>query len=847
MGNYNPHAPYVIGNEFAPIREVPYQVDAETERGYVVQIPTTTTVVSGAVWLANTPFSERYETPFMMALYRRGTETATGPVKKVTIPVNGGSILFPTVSLVNASTVSQALATRSDGRSVYFNDNTGGDSGVISMFFDVASVATTLTNKRILNVDFVYTAVGTPPNQLDLSAVLNVNATPGGLGFYGNISTEPSDRALSQLQRVSLGSTNQFVGMLSGIRDNRRFPWTLRELRRFESGATNGLELRFATAGYIDVTDTTGLVKIQELYLYYAALEVTYCEETRILYGGLTGAGGTTAVFGPLLQGDNRVQLHTANTHMVTGAALTPGDYVVTVTYGDMGAADPANEKPTIAALRQLYSLPSVTPVQLARTTAQDQQAITSSDTTVIPMVTLHTSSAVVTGSHAYGRVRGVSVYNATPSFQDVAAAPAPASATSYPQVRYYARRYGDTNQPLTLTGINDPNLPTVSIAVADFDALPEIIDGWKEVTLRFPQPYPTFSSADGNPDWRWTANNLDIANQWQVLVAYRDALNSGLSLWNPTNESYYSPYGTNVFFSGGSLGDSLTGSSGGDALLIFSQDPPAVTGLAAAVQTQSLTVVDPQCSVAPECVPTGIYYNRITWLPVTSLPATGFGYYELQRSDTVDNTWNTIMRATSLAVTGFSDYEARVDVQSSYRIRTTNVLNFYGQWSSTVTSTVTAPGVTGVGGGNSLLIFTSNERQDGSSNLAYVMSWDRSVEESYVFPEADSVQLQQLFRRDFAVAFKPTERGGERFTRTILVQNAAVSSGRVRDGFRSLRDMAWDDVSYVCVRDELGDRWLALITVPSGTIRRNRRLYLAQVGVAEVTETPSIVTLDGS
>jgi hypothetical protein len=141
------------------------------------------------------------------------------------------------------------------------------------------------------------------------------------------------------------------------------------------------------------------------------------------------------------------------------------------------------------------------------------------------------------------------------------------------------------------------------------------------------------------------------------------------------------------------------------------------------------------------------------------------------------------------------------------------------------------------------LLIFTSNEEQDGSINLAYSNAWEsgQRVEENFVFPEAGFVQLQAMYNRDFFVAFRPLERGGEQFNRTILVQAAAISPETLAD-FTGLRDMAWANVSYICVRDEEGNRWFATVLVPGGRVLRDRRLYLAPVDVIEVTDTPSPV-----
>jgi hypothetical protein len=140
------------------------------------------------------------------------------------------------------------------------------------------------------------------------------------------------------------------------------------------------------------------------------------------------------------------------------------------------------------------------------------------------------------------------------------------------------------------------------------------------------------------------------------------------------------------------------------------------------------------------------------------------------------------------------------------------------------------------------LLIFTTNEIQNGSSNLAYSSVWmDTQVVEDFSFAEAGFVQMQSMYNRDFFTAFRPNERGGERFSRTVLVQAAAISPPSLGD-FRSLRDMAWDNVSYICVRDEDGNRWFATVMVPSGQVLRDRRLYLAPVDIVEITDTPSEV-----
>jgi hypothetical protein len=218
-----------------------------------------------------------------------------------------------------------------------------------------------------------------------------------------------------------------------------------------------------------------------------------------------------------------------------------------------------------------------------------------------------------------------------------------------------------------------------------------------------------------------------------------------------------------------------------------------------------------------------------------------GFGYLELQRSDAYDGTWQTVMQTYSEGILAFNDYEARAGVLSSYRLRCANVLGFLGAFSTTATGTVAAPGVTGRNVTTSVLMFTTNEHQTGTRNLAYTAAVDGTVED-LTFPEASRSQLQWMYGKDFQSAFQPAERGGEQFTRTMLTSQMAVAGPLVEQGFRGMRDLAWDTVTYVCVRNDIGDRWYANVQVPSGNFSRNRYLSNISVQVTETYTAPSVV-----
>lgn len=195
---------------------------------------------------------------------------------------------------------------------------------------------------------------------------------------------------------------------------------------------------------------------------------------------------------------------------------------------------------------------------------------------------------------------------------------------------------------------------------------------------------------------------------------------------------------------------------------------------------------------------------------------------------------WQTFARITQRENRCVQDYEGVFGTSTDYRVRLCRLDGVCGEW-AVVTGFVrnAPPGCDG-------LIFTSNEKP--SSTLAYPMSFEDSPEEDFTFYEADTVVLERLHMRDYMVAFRPLERGGVRFQRTMLVNAVSVPPEILDDGFDDLRDLAWDTLSYVAVLDTRGAKWYAAVIVPSGSIRWTRQLYFAAVDIVETTNKSSII-----
>lgn len=827
---YNPHSPYILGEEWVPIRQANYFPDTITERGYSFAIDHAAVIVTAGTYVAAPSSTSVSTIESYTALYPAGYEDLTGPIRSVIVPVSavtatgGGSGTVASLLYPNDSSWSDLALT----------DST---SAKIGLNFDMENYANAaLAGKRIVDVRLLYTAFysGDPipvSEARDSSSIAigrHSSLSNNTVGFASEIIGPDSSSAYTPVQVVSFTDVNQFHNPAATVLNEPwAYPWRQEELAWF--GTTSASNNRLIVIMQASSLSTVGA--FVDILISYAALEILYCEEKRVKYGAHRAIGGSASLGNPLLPGSSYVPLR--GTDFTVTGSVAAGSYTVTQTRRTFQPFTSGGNAPSMYALRQLYEIPSMGGVVVNQSMTVNDQ-FTKDSTDVIPQITLHHAGGVVTGSHVYGQQLQAPVYASITATQEIEDDPVTVSAT-FPQVRFYARRYGRTTTALTLADVAT-GTSTVSISVADFDALEEIVDGWREVTLRFASP-PTFAVAAGDVDWRWTSTGEDVSNQWQILGAY------GISVTG-TQEvgkaSYYAPQGNTVDLSWKYPAVSVaTEDTFADAVLIFSQDPPTVTGFSVATTSQAVSGIGLDCTTAPCCIPTGISYNRVTWSAQTALPVTGFGQYELQRSDTVTTAWQTIMSATSTTVTGFSDYEARVNVATTYRIRVVNVLDFAGSWTTGSPITIASPGVQTRCGSNAVLIFTNNQAPTGS--LAYVMGFEGSPEETFSFPESETVQLQRMYRKDFFTAFRPSERGGERFKRAIIVQKAAIALPSLGN-FRSMRDLAWQDLPYVCVRDELGNRWFATVLVPDGTVSNNRRTYIAQIEIIEATDTPTEV-----
>lgn len=888
MGNYNPQAPVLLGEQWVPIRSedlVFSPSDSTVELGHAFTLTTSRQLSNGRFYVNELPSTPISSQVGVINVYPYGMEAETGPVQQVVIPCNNGGVTgsgSPGLALDGASSVAEALARQGDGkriRATFAGTTATAVSGTLAMFF-AANQYPQLQGKRILNVSLEYTgwvgdrdALGNlnadfvSPNTSQPLTTLSMsnNAGLGPASFIPSFSSNTGSlegmadtgnaangtpAANQVLSVINLGDVNSLNDFLS----NERPPWRYSDLQRFEASNANRAQINivFQVPFMPDSPVNNGV----EAYLEYAALRVTYCEETRV------AAGGQKFLY---TLGANQITMRDMSGN--ANPILPAGQYSAVLTFASAGdtsfGASTLGNFPTLNAARQLYALTSHPGVQVTVPfPLQDHLGETFSRTTtmVLPQISLHATGGVLTEPHVYGSQIAAQVYGSNVAqqtiYDDVTAA-----LTAYPQVRFYARRFGLTTVPLTLSSTS-PTVSgsSVSIAPGELDLLPEIVDGWREVTLRFPAT-PSMGGLATDPVWQWSAAGELAGNRWEVLGACAPAISG--TPGNNFNQvpladrlgaaTYQPPAGIATSLSWipqGCGSPYVTGAApdpNSDAMLLFSQDPPTVTGLTLTQLTQTVTGIGLNCGSIPCCIPSGIGYNRLSW-SAAAIAASGFGSYELQRFDAVTGQFQTIMLTTAAtAVTGtlaFNDFEARVGLQSVYRIRVNNLYNFAGSYSAQVSGAPPTPGVSGgCADMTGALIFTSNAAQQGNANLAYIMQWgDDTPSEVFGLPEAGDMQFQRFYGRDGAVAFHGTERGLETFSRSVLLNGGAISLPSLADG-RGIRDLGWANYPYVCVRDDLGNRWYAAVQVPTITVQNNRQSYMAALTITETTQTPYAVS----
>ncbi|MEV4704514.1 hypothetical protein [Actinoplanes sp. NPDC049316] len=843
MGNYNPDLPYVVGMQWAPLVADQVLLDTSTEVGYTFRSVTHWDELQNGPdrvrVLMQPPPGQPAQKHVAVHLYRDGAATATGPVRKLVIPCTSGAGVAGAALGGGAGSFQAAVQNPSDAGHVTLT----GPNAAARFWFAVTAgpVTATLQYRRILDLTVLY-AVSGPFETVPGAMTVGLERPSANLNWLmdDTITGPASPGAGVAVLRASLGELNPWWSpTLTPASTTMRLPY--RALGApFAPTPTSGLDALAAAGGTnINVRiGATGAVPGGSVFqIHHVALQVTYCEESRIAAGGLDISGGAQQADGGYYCDVPIRQLYNFGFPVSLGQGAR---YAVTVAQAYAGALSLTSPVPLV--LNRLGSVgPDPTHEGIVlRKTLREGAAPTLEPSPLMPaMVLLAPNNVVETGSHAY-TAQAVGTCHQQYALTANSQVLTDTAAGTFVWAVFYARHTPGTVDPLTvaqanLTDDGGTGGPSGLITVDDFDRLPEVANGWKKVTVRLDPPLVL--TGTGSPLRFRFSSAGDASAPWQILGADSNPASQA------TSPASWASFDGETGFA--RLDNQVDYSADYTFSLVRDMDP--VTGLTVTSAVQELAAVDAGFCRPDDPVPTGIRYHRLRWDPINSAMVRGWAHFEVQRQDDTmpDDQWETIARVTEPHITSIDDYEARVGVATRYRIRAVHRTDIGGPWTAPVTATIATPGVTGRNVETGVLIMTSNQRP--AANLAYVMSWDRQSPEDFTFPEAAQVDLQAMYGRDYRVAMRPTERGGVEFTRTVLVNAAAVPVTTLDGGFRQLRDLAWESVPYVCVRDELHHRWLSTVLVPSASVRRRRglaHLQLAQLTVVEVTDTPA--PLDG-
>lgn len=349
----------------------------------------------------------------------------------------------------------------------------------------------------------------------------------------------------------------------------------------------------------------------------------------------------------------------------------------------------------------------------------------------------------------------------------------------------------------------------------------------WQRIGVRLPGVAPTLVAG--------TQYYLDITSAASAEQGWLvQAANSGYEP-NPTGP----PAGANAAAGWGQGIDKLTF---GDTLMDrFGWNAPDAPGSVVALASIS-TVPDAPADFA--AVAAGqtccIDFIQLSWTPPVEVPCGGFTAYEVQRDDG-DGVWRSIAYITDQAVSAFDDYESKANTPAFYRMRLIRGDGAPSDWTSTVSATAAMEGCCG-------LVFTSNESPDLT-----VFYQDLEEQRQFDFPSYE--QTFAPHDRDFHLVFRELEDRGTTFKAKLRVRAGHLPCGPGCDDptglgvdvFGPVKAIARAGLSYVCVKNESGNRWFAFVRTPSGQWRQHGSersggfaAYTVDVEVVEVTDVPS-------
>lgn len=815
--NWNPSEPTVLGVEWSGMRQIPVALSQDAEYGYTFESNATQTVDTASFLLVDPEVSYFTVLTPLVTVYERGDETAVGVPATEVCYVNGGAVAGA-ASVQGGGTVGTALASPADDEYILIPD---GGANEVTLEFATNGL---FTGKRILEVRVRYVAIAQAAVENVTPSLLFLLSTGATIGLRGQVAVDVFDATSLPVRTVSCGECNH---VQTGT---EAWPWTPTELDGFDNST---FDVRFQSPA-------TGV----DVELHYAALEVVWCEENRVAVGGLKmrqskeePTVGTHTVHLRTPGGtDNWAKAADVWYTATLCSSRSPGPFIdaiadiVAVTMMQTQGASPST------VLLDGFEIWDTHAGRVAARVRSGVLAAADDDTRLCPIVFNTTAPALTTDTDPYDHTFAAPVYNGGPSITQEIEERSAGTGVAYPWSSFYVRIIGTISSDLALTWTPSAGAAnTTTVTAAEIADAAEIFDGWRLVTHDWDPDEPVILGGGLDGTLAFSTTGGDIANRYEIL----GVASGGGSLLVGLLGGAASYGGTDTAYANGGVAQ-----SNWDLLARFHAAVPTPAGFTSTVATQTVDtsggIGGTARGATSACQVTEFDYVALSWT-ATVVTDAEFAYYEIQRKDTRDTTYRTIAHIEDPDREGFNDVEARVGVASTYRMRVVRVDDgVASDWTSETTQTPTA-GDTDTNLGCGFLMFCSNDHT--AYTCVFSDSYDADPTGGFHFVEADEYVMVRHFGRDYTQSFHGTERGGVSFERTLLVNGVQDAVTWGDSDFDRLRTIAYADLPYVCVKDDLGNRWFATVQVPDATIRRPGSIELVTVKVTESTATPFPVT----
>lgn len=326
MGVFNPHLPQILGQEWVPIRNEGYIPDAFREIGYQLTLTSSRVITSGRFYMDTGLFTQTDFNPaFLMNVYPAGQEVLTGPIERLVIPVDDGAV-FDTAALLNATTIQQAMESPDDNSYL-----TLGSAGWAYFDFDTIRYQAQLFNKRILRINIIGQGYGSfDGNSPEAGGSCDAYFLDDNniFQFFDQVSFDGTgDLATGSVDpipfTVQCGEITPYWSTTSTFPTSYQ-PWRWPVIQRFDfAGASPHIQF---------VLDTSFITTLP-VQITYLAMEIYFCEETRVATGAIDTGNSASVTRGGFGVGMNLVHLRdTSYNYPVT---LPAGDYTITFSQAD--------------------------------------------------------------------------------------------------------------------------------------------------------------------------------------------------------------------------------------------------------------------------------------------------------------------------------------------------------------------------------------------------------------------------------------------------------------------------------------------------------------------------------